>query len=75
MDGAYVPANNFAFLWSNCSFGRFSWSATKAAAHRMPICLIPPPNVFLNVFAFSMKLCEPTITDPIGAPRPLERHT
>lgn len=49
----YLPANNFAFLWSPSSITRtFSCKATNAAAQRMPTCLIPPPKVFLSLRAY-----------------------
>uniref|UniRef100_A0A7C9DPT5 Uncharacterized protein n=1 Tax=Opuntia streptacantha TaxID=393608 RepID=A0A7C9DPT5_OPUST len=68
-------ASILAFLWSSSSFLTLSCNATKAAAHKIPTCLIPPPKVFLSLFAFAIKLFEPTMTDPTGAPRPFDRQT
>lgn len=49
--GQRLPAKILAFLWSSSSLATFSWRATNAAAQSTPICLIPPPNVFLNHLA------------------------
>lgn len=101
-----IPAKTFAFLWSSSSFPTFLCKATRAAAQRTPLCLIPPPRVFLSLLAYKtlgiiqetkafagkkkavfiwsgkfffitllIKLWEPTMIDPTGAPRPLDRHT
>ena len=37
--------------------------------------LIPPPNAFRILLAFLIKSVGPTNKEPIGAPRPLDRHT
>lgn len=46
----------------------------RQAAERMPGLRIPPPKAFLKCVAFSMKGSEPTITEPTGVERPLEKH-
>ena len=49
--------------------------ANKPAAAMIPTCLIPPPRAFLTLTALAIKLLDPTMTDPIGAPSPLLKHT
>ena len=46
----------------------------KHAAVRIPGFRIPPPKAFLKCVAFLMSFLDPTITDPTGVERPLEKH-
>ena len=56
-------------------FGPISSYAASAAAARVPACRMPPPHAFRSRLHLEMNASAPTITDPTGAPRPLERHT
>lgn len=61
-------SSRFASSWTAIRRGKWCVNAKAADAERMPVCLIPPPNSFLNHLALLMKSLVPTRHEPTGAP-------
>lgn len=55
--------------------GRWFEMACEAARASEPDWRTPPPKSLRNHLALSIRAREPTRTLPMGAPRPLERHS
>mmetsp|Transcript_9561 Transcript_9561/g.23609 ORF Transcript_9561/g.23609 Transcript_9561/m.23609 type:complete len:207 (-) Transcript_9561:640-1260(-) len=68
-------ASSFIRTWSRCSTGWISFMAISAAAASTPAWRMVPPQAFRSRRHLAINSCVPTMTEPTGAPRPLDRHT
>lgn len=48
--------------------------AYNPAAASIPVCLKPPPNLFLTFFALLINYFVPRSTEPEGQHKPLLKH-
>ena len=71
----HASASRRAWSWSSASRSTWWSRAYAAAAASTPTCRIPPPSRLRQTRASVTAASEPTIIEPTGAPRPLEKHT
>ena len=70
-----ASASSLAWAWSSASRSTWWSRACSPAAARMPTCRMPPPIRLRRTRASSIASREPTISEPTGAPSPLDRQT
>jgi hypothetical protein len=65
------------YLQFSLSIDNFSYQSSKETyiqAARIPVCRVPPPNIFLILFAKCISSAVPSKTLPIGQPIPFEKQ-
>jgi hypothetical protein len=65
------------YLQLSLSVYNFSYQSSKETcmqAARIPVCRVPPPSIFLKLFAKCISSAVPSKTLPIGHPMPFEKQ-